>query len=171
MASSKRAGIRVSEDFVAAHPEADPAATELVLNVLNAGQLMMNRLEEVLRPFGLSSSTFTLLQIVAGDPDPVSPSQIASRAPVPVTTATVTGLIDTCEKRGWVQRRRHPTDRRMVIVDITDAGTDLLARVLPVVIEGEHRWTATTAPAARQRLTNALGELADHLRSPAAAPD
>jgi len=167
MGTNKRAGIRVSDSFVASRPDVDPTVTELVLNVLTAGQLLMNRLEETLRPFRLSSSTFTLLQIVAGDTDPVTPSQIAARAPVPVTTATVTGLIDTCEKHGWVERRRHPTDRRMVIVDITAAGRTLLADVVPVVLAAERRWTATTTPAGRRRLTNGLGELVEHLRSPA----
>lgn len=166
MATNERSGMRVSDSFTRANPGTDPTVTELVLNVLTAGQLMANRLEETLRPFRLSSSTFTLLQIVAGDPDPVTPSQIAARAPVPVTTATVTGLIDTCEKRGWVERRRHPTDRRMVIVDITDAGRALLAEVVPAVLEGERRWTAPTTPAGRRRLTDALGELVEHLRSP-----
>jgi len=171
MASKQRAGIRVSEEYVEGNPQADPSATELVINVLVAGQLMANRLDEVLRPHGLSSSTFTLLQIVAGDLDPVTPSQIASRTPVPVTTATVTGLLDTCERKGWVVRERHPTDRRMVIVRITDEGRSVLAAAGQEVIAGERRWAASTPPAARERLIDALGALADHLRSPAAAPD
>lgn len=170
MAPKKRPGIRVDESFVADHPEADPSRTELVLNVLNAGQLMMGRLEELLRTHGLSASTFTLLQIVAGDPEPVTPSQIAARSPVPVTTPTVTGLIDTCERKGWVERRRHPTDRRKVIVDITPAGKRLLSVVEPQVIDGEQRWTSTTTAANRRRLTDELGALAAHLRSPDAGP-
>lgn len=170
MAPKKRPGVRVSHEFVATHPAVDPTVTELVINVLVTGQVLMNRLEELLRPYGLSASTFTLLQIVAGDPEPVTPSQIASRVNVPVTTATVTGLIDTCERKGWVTRRRHPTDRRMVIVDITPAGRELLHEVEPMVSAAELRWTRPTTRTARQRLTTALGELADHLRSSDADP-
>jgi DNA-binding MarR family transcriptional regulator len=171
MAPKQRPGIRVDDTFIANHPEADPSRTELVLNVLNAGQLMMARLEELLRPHGLSPSTFTLLQIVAGDPEPVTPSQIAARAPVPVTTPTVTGLVDTCQRKGWVTRRPHPTDRRKVIVDITPSGRRLLAKIEPEVLAAEVRWTSATTATARRRLTDGLGELAAHLRSPAADQD
>lgn len=170
MASKKRPGVRVSEQFIAGNPDADPSATELVLNVLATGQIMMNRVEELLRPFGLSSGTFTLLQIVAGDPEPVTPSQIAARANPPVTTATVTGLLDTCERKGWVQRRRHPSDRRSVLVYLTSDGEELLRRVVPAITAAEHRWTAATTPARRRSLATGLGELAEHLLSPAADP-
>jgi DNA-binding MarR family transcriptional regulator len=171
MAPKQQPGVRVSEQFSAENPDADPSATELVLNVLATGQILMNRVEELLRPFGLSSGTFTLLQIVAGDPEAVTPSQIAGRANPPVTTATVTGLLDTCERKGWVQRRRHPSDRRSVLVDLTPEGAALLRRVVPAITGAEHRWTATTTAAQRRRLTTALGQLAEHLSSPAADPD
>ena len=43
---------------------------------------------------------------------------------------STTDLIDRMERRGLVSRTRHPTDRpdrRIVLIAVTDTGTDLLA--------------------------------------------
>lgn len=155
--------IRVSEQYVAEHPEADPVATEVVINVLVTGGRLLERLDAVLRPHGLTGSTFNVLQIVAGDPEPLTPTEIARRLPVAVTTATVTGLLDTASRRGLVERRPHPTDRRRVLVHLTPAGRALLRRVGPEVAEAEKGWVAALSPTGRQHLLRALGQLQDGL--------
>lgn len=48
-----------------------------------------------------------------------------------VTKGTLTGVVDTLEKRGLVERRRRARDRRLVAVKLTDAGTLLIADVFP----------------------------------------
>jgi DNA-binding MarR family transcriptional regulator len=161
--TARKPGIRVSRDYVAENPGADPTATELVINAIAVGQWLSHRLDEILRPHGITSGSFAVLQIVAGDPEPVTPSQIVSRAIVPVTSATVTGLLDTLERRGLVERQRHPTDRRKVMVILTDDGRALLDAVNPLVVEGEKRWTAALTKAERRTTTDALGKLGEHL--------
>jgi DNA-binding MarR family transcriptional regulator len=44
-----------------------------------------------------------------------------------LTTGAITGLVDRLERRGYVRRERHPTDRRSVIIqpDIENAWRDL----------------------------------------------
>jgi DNA-binding MarR family transcriptional regulator len=42
--------------------------------------------------------------------------------------STVVATIDELEARGWVERRRHPHDRRAHALHITDGGRDTLAR-------------------------------------------
>ncbi len=48
-----------------------------------------------------------------------------------VTKGTLTGVLDTLEKRGLVARRRRTSDRRLVMVSLTDAGEDVISRVYP----------------------------------------
>lgn len=168
MAQTKPSGIRVSEEYVATHPEADPTRTELVLNLLTSAAYVLASMEDLLRPLGLTTSAFNVLQIVAGDPEPLSPSEITARYPIPVTSATMTGLLDTCERRGWVVRRPHPGDRRRILVEITEAGERARADAEALVIEAEHHWTAPTTEASRRRTTAVLGDVLDHLRAAAA---
>ncbi|HEY0443167.1 MAG TPA: MarR family transcriptional regulator [Candidatus Limnocylindrales bacterium] len=46
-----------------------------------------------------------------------------------VSDSNATGLIDRMEERGFVERVRHPDDRRVVLVRVTQAGSQILADV------------------------------------------
>lgn len=46
-----------------------------------------------------------------------------------VSFSSATGLIDRMEERGIVERVRHPEDRRVVLVRVSDAGRRILADV------------------------------------------
>jgi DNA-binding MarR family transcriptional regulator len=159
----RKAGIRVGAAYVAEHPESDPTSTELVLNLLSAAAIVFNQLDRLLRPHGLATGSFNVLNIVAGADEPISPSTIAERLPVPVALPTVTGVLDTLERRGYLARRAHPGDRRKVLVEATDAGRQVLAALVPELAAEEQRWTAGLSASARPAVVDRLGELYDHL--------
>jgi len=100
MSNSRRSGrgFRVSDEFVANNPGADPTATELVINLLVTATLLQGQLDGILREYRLTMGSFNVLQVIAGDPQPLSPSDIVARVPIPVTTATLTGILDTLER-------------------------------------------------------------------------
>lgn len=50
-------------------------------------------------------------------------------------TGAFTRLIDQMEKRGMVTRSRSTRDRRMVQLQLTDKGTDTIARFIGTVVE------------------------------------
>jgi DNA-binding MarR family transcriptional regulator len=58
-----------------------------------------------------------------------APSRLAERAGV--STATVTGVVDTLERQGFVGREAHPEDRRRKDVVLTDAGRAFLKWIAP----------------------------------------
>lgn len=151
--------LRVSDEYVAEHPTADPRATEVVINALVVGQLLADRMEAVLRPYGLTLGSFNLLTIVDGADGPSTPTEIARNSPSKVTTATVTGLLDTCERKGLVRRDRDRNDRRRVLVSLTPAGRALLDAIAPEVIEAEKRWVGPLSASRRTALLRGLGEL------------
>src|SRR5258707_5870315 len=47
---------------------------------------------------------------------PISPSALAKRAGL--HPATMTGVLDRLERRGWIERGREPSDRRGVVVHV-----------------------------------------------------
>ena len=55
----------------------------------------------------------------------MSPSELGDR--LIVTRATVTGVVDSLERRGYVRRLPNPNDRRGVIVELTPEGAVFLA--------------------------------------------
>ena len=56
-----------------------------------------------------------------------SPSQLMTR--LGTDTAGMTKLIDRLEAKGLLARRRNTTDRRSILVDVTDAGARLAPKV------------------------------------------
>jgi DNA-binding MarR family transcriptional regulator len=154
---------RVSRDYIERHPQADPSATELVINVLHTAELLGRWLDQVLRPFGLTRGSHNVLQILGGASEPLTPTEVASR--LTVTSATVTGLLDTLEARGLIQRQPHPRDRRSILVQITKLGRRLLDDLVPELIAHERTWAAGVAPSRREQLLRMLGAVQDQLRS------
>jgi len=95
----------------------------------------------------------------AGHPRP--PNYISER--LIVSRATVTGVLDTLVKRGLVRREPHPTDRRMVLVHLTKAGSRMADKVRRTVHRGEAEWMGTLSEHERAQLTELLGKLQRHL--------
>jgi DNA-binding MarR family transcriptional regulator len=162
---SDRPGIRVSEQYVEQTPGADPDATELVINLLVAANLVEHHLDRVLRPHGLTIGSFKLLQVIAGADEALTPTQLRARFETPVTTATITGVLDTLEARGLIRRGPHPTDRRRVLVGITAEGRRVLSGVAPDLVEAEKAWTAPLGRADKRAAVDRLGALVDGLRA------
>jgi DNA-binding MarR family transcriptional regulator len=159
---SEVGAFRVSSDYAERLPDADVSATELAINVVYTAELLGRRLEQVLRPYGLTRGSHNVLQILGGATEPLTPGEVTAR--LTVTTATVTGLLDTLEARHLARRGPHPTDRRSVLVEITDEGRRVLDELVPELIIREKEWSAPLPPARREQLIRTLGVLQDHLR-------
>ncbi len=79
--------------------------------------------------YGLSPGRFTLLMLLLRSGGRTSPSSLAGRTRF--TRSTVTGLLDTLEKDGFILRERDPDDRRRLDVVLTDDGRQRFLDVLP----------------------------------------
>lgn len=79
-----------------------------------------------LRPWGLNFAQNGALRVLA-DHGPQRMSYLARF--LLQQTQTTTDLVDRLERRGLVRRIRHETDRRVVLVEITDAGRALIAEI------------------------------------------
>lgn len=155
-------GFRVSDDYIARHPEADPSATELAINLFLASELLHARMDRLLARFGLSRGAFNMLQVVSGADQPVSPTEVSER--LIVTTATVTGLTDTLIRRGLIARRPDPGDRRRVLLEPTGDGAALLEDISRELVQREKVWAAGLRPDDQERLIRLLGRFQQHLR-------
>lgn len=100
-------------------------AAERVWSNLRALVLERNeRRKEVAEALGMSFFRAKALRRIAKRPSQMSElaAQLASDRPY------LTLVVDDLEKRGLVERRQHPTDRRCKIVSATDAGLAAAAR-------------------------------------------
>jgi DNA-binding MarR family transcriptional regulator len=88
---------------------------------MRAHQILLARVEAVLRPYDLSFSRFELLRLLAFSGNGALPITKASdRLQVHVTS--VTHAIRRLEGDGLVERTPHPTDGRTTLVRLTALG-------------------------------------------------
>lgn len=140
--------IRMPADFYDQTPDGNVLATEAVMNTIRTADTLFDRIGRLLRPLGVSSAGGLVLGILR-DFGAMSPSELGDR--LIVTRATVTGLVDSLERRGFVRRTPRPDDRRSVLVEITPAGLDVLARVRTIVHRHEKTWMQTLSDAELKR--------------------
>ncbi len=98
---------------------------EAYLNLWRSYERLSSRMEQQLKPFGVSQSSYNVLRIVAqADARGMCTRQIGAHLVARVPD--VTRLVDRLARANLVERRSDATDRRIVRVAITPAGTGLL---------------------------------------------
>ncbi len=73
-------------------------------------------------------------------------------------------FLDALEKDGWVERRRHPTDRRAHNIHITDKGLERFEIIGARLFVNEQRALAIFDDEERARFMNSLARLLVHLK-------
>jgi DNA-binding MarR family transcriptional regulator len=117
-------------------PGTDPAICQLFLNILHTGDIVSRGEAEFLAQHGLNQARLIMLVLLDNSENgSLRSSELAEHASV--SRATITGLLDTMEKAGLVERREDPRDRRASCVKITSKGCARLRKVQPLLI----RWT------------------------------
>jgi len=98
---------------------------EAFLNLIRTAAELEGPLLAVLKPLGLTPSTYNVLRILRGSGEGGrNASDIG--CDMVVRVPDVTRLVDRLEQRGLVERERSTTDRRVVVVRITQKGLALL---------------------------------------------
>jgi len=111
------------------YPEMSLSACETFMNLLRTADMMFAEKGKFLSQIGLSQGRFTVLMLLNGCSDDSTPAGLADKAGV--TRATMTGLIDTLERDGFVVRETDPADRRTLIVRLTEDGQAFVRAMSP----------------------------------------
>lgn len=96
-----------------------------VTSIMRAQQIMLARVEGVLKPFGLSFARFEMLRLLGFTRSGTLPMSSAT-ARLQVHPTSVTNTVDRLERDGLVRRAAHPTDGRATMVELTPAGRTVL---------------------------------------------
>jgi DNA-binding MarR family transcriptional regulator len=107
--------------------EEDPSrAMAAVTSVMRAQQILLARLNDVLRPFGLTFPRYEALMLLSFTKSGALPlGKMGERLQVHRTS--VTNIIDKLEGDGFVRRVPHEQDRRATLAEITDEGSRVAA--------------------------------------------
>jgi DNA-binding MarR family transcriptional regulator len=132
--------IEMPADYYAQTPEANVLATEAVMNTIKTADLIFDRIGRLLRPLNVSAAGGLVLGVLR-DHGAMSPSELGER--LIVTRATVTGLLDSLERRGFVKRSTNPADRRSLVVEITPDGLVVLQALRTLIHSHEQSWMSS----------------------------
>lgn len=148
----------VDPDFAEEYPGADPLSTECFMNIARASDQMLAELNRRLKAdYDLSVSAATVLAIIDGAGEPITPGIIAERAII--AAASTTSVLDTLEKRGLVERRPHPTDRRKLLIELTATGRTTIDHILPGIHRLEEEVMRALSPDERRSLLGLIAKV------------
>ena len=94
-----------------------------VTSIFRAQQIVLQRIDAVLRPLELTFARYEILTLLSFTKAGSLP-MTRMGALLQVHPTSVTSAVDRLEFQGFVERRPHPTDRRAVLASITEAGRE-----------------------------------------------
>lgn len=94
------------------------------VNLIFTFNWLQEYMREFFEPFGITQQQFNILRILRGAGKPLSTLQIRERM---LDRASDTSrIVDRMVKKGLVQKRVCPNDKRLVDITLTEQGTGLL---------------------------------------------
>jgi DNA-binding MarR family transcriptional regulator len=97
--------------------------------IMRVQQILLARINAVLRPHGLTHARLEVLMVLRTRPDGGLPlGKLGAR--LQVYPGAVTNAVDRLETDGMVRRARHPTDGRGTLAVITPRGMRLALRAI-----------------------------------------
>ena len=143
---------------------ADPMAA--VTSIIRVQQLVLSRINALLRPHGLTFARYEALVLLAFSRRGSLPlGKMGERLMVHPTSITHT--IDRLERQALVRRVPHGTDRRRTLAEITDAGREAVERATKELVEARFAVGELSDEQARD-LTDLLRRLRLELGDPEA---
>src|SRR6476619_3649334 len=117
---------RVLSGWEETRPDLSVGALQVTARLSRIGPLLARRQEEVFDRFSLSRGEVGALSAlrISGPPYRSSPTRLAKG--LMLSSAGVTSRIDRLERRGLVRRLADPNDRRGVMIELTDAGLEIV---------------------------------------------
>jgi MarR family transcriptional regulator, 2-MHQ and catechol-resistance regulon repressor len=120
----------------------------------------------VARRHGLSHAALNALAIIEGNGTPIPAGAVGAQ--MHITTGTMTSVLDTLERNGYIERLSDPEDRRRVLVDVTPSAQAILNQLLPEVVQAT---TAALAGFSAKELDDLIDTLARVRQAIAAVPN
>jgi len=143
-----------ADEFEREYPGSRWLDNQVMRQLRLAGTQVDALIANITRRYGLSSAAVNALAVIEGAGRPVPAGEVS--AGMHITTATMTTVLDTLERKGYIRRQPDLADRRRVLIDITPGAQALLNRILPEI---QQVATAALSPLGDQALATLLDVL------------
>lgn len=134
-------------------------ASKTLINIHYTSRILEEQFAALLKEYDLSIPQFNVLRILRGQKGkPASLACVQER--MVDRNSNTTRLVDKLIKKEWVNRRVCPSNRRMVEIEITTAGLELLSELDPLTQDVN---TKSVSPLTQEELVT-LNILLDKLK-------
>lgn len=133
---------------------------QLVGQLGTVAQLMARDwLNPLFAEYGLQPGEFDVLATLrrSGAPYALTPTALYEAAML--SSGGMTNRIDRLEAAGLIERQKHPTDRRGVLVALTQRGLELIEKLVLLHVENERRMLAALSADEQRQLDELLAKL------------
>jgi DNA-binding MarR family transcriptional regulator len=148
---------KIIEQWAQERPDLETTAMAVFGRIFRLARVGGDEVEKVYARYGIGRPEFDVLATLrrSGPPYQLSPGALAGS--MMLSSGGTTARLDRLERAGLVERSPSPTDRRSVLVRLTDAGREIVDGAVAAGL-AEQRRLLSHLPEARVR------ELADLLR-------
>jgi DNA-binding MarR family transcriptional regulator len=149
---------RIIEQWARERPDLDTSAMEVFGRVYRLAKVSGDEVERAYARFGIGRSEFDVLATLrrSGPPYELSPGALAGS--MMLSSGGTTARLDRLEKAGLVRRVPSPTDRRGVLVRLTDRGREVIDHAVGAGLAEQRRLLSHLPPAKVRQLAGLLRE-------------
>lgn len=149
----------ILEQWRAERPDLDSSPIGVIGRISRLARELEARMEVVYRDHGLEPGWHDVLATLRrqGPPYSMRPSDFTGT--LMLTSSGTTKRLDRLERAGLVARTPDPSDRRGVVITLTDAGLELIDEVTVAHLDNERDLIAALSPREREELAGLLRKL------------
>jgi DNA-binding MarR family transcriptional regulator len=120
-------------------PDLDVSPMGIIGRMGRLAKHLERAIQETLSEFGLTIGEFDVLAALrrSGQPYRLSPTELFNT--LMVTSGTMTHRIDRLEQAELVKRNPDPSDRRGMLIELTDKGFNAIEKAVEAHVINEHR--------------------------------
>lgn len=160
LSTDERGELVRAERDIASRLGGDPfdfSAMAVISNLYRTATVVRNHMEQkVLADHDLSWAAFTVLWVlwIWGEQETRHVAEEAG-----ITKGTLTGVLNTLERRGLVLRTRHPDNGRLMLVRLSPRGTSMIEEVFPRFNQEESFCASALGEREREQLPRLLRKI------------
>jgi DNA-binding MarR family transcriptional regulator len=147
---------RIIEAWRRRDPDLDASPLEVVGRLLICAGYLDRAIVAALEPFGLSFGDFDVLNTLRrrGERNGSKPRDLAQSSLI--TSGAMTSRLDRLERAGLIERDPDPTDRRGVLVRLTEEGERRAEQALQAVIAADEAFLEPLSQRQRKEVASTL---------------
>lgn len=139
--------------------------SSIAFAISSTGHALQRRFQKRIEALGIDAVELALLRAIAARE---GAAQQAIGRQLEVVPSRMTGLVDSLEERGLLERRHDREDRRVRALFLTPTGRELLGKVSAAAFEHEQLVTSGLSEDEREQLLGMLARVGGHMGTPAA---